>query len=237
MQLVHEESLGDTLNACEELFFWNKPVEKEAAEEVALWIASRHDLPGAYNNTFAPTEGEAKQPWRCFIGDEMRLGGGRQHILGEESSRALFRLGVDLPKVQKALTAANQQLAELIDPSKGFYCCYYCTVGMWRNLAWGGLDHSEERLANGMEILREHRLVAGNWQGFPFWYTLHALWDMVETGLGKEDALAEFAWVAPYLKRRLQRLKSWEPWISRRAELANRILNTVIVDEVEELAE
>ena len=234
MQLVYEDSLERTLEAVNDALFWRKEVPAEEKARAANWLASRQGLEDAYAGGFAPLPGEDQLPSKTFIGDDLRRGGGKAHVLGEETSRALLLLGSDSPEVREALARGNAALAEHINPEKGFFCCYMCTVATWRNLAWGGLDKQEQRLALGMETLSEHRLVAGGWRGFPFWYTLSALFDMIESGRGQRYAQAELEWVSSYLKRRVRRLKSWEPWISRKAELGRRILAVVAPEEAEE---
>lgn len=105
----------------------------------------------------------------------------------------------------------------------GFYCCRPCTVACWRHLLAGGLDHQEQRLANGLTLLRQARLGNGSWRSFPSWYALWALLEMEGAA-----ARAELEYAAPRLERYLQHPpRAGSVYTTRHMEIARRALERV----------
>jgi hypothetical protein len=86
----------------------------------------------------------------------------------------------------------------------------------------GGLTRRRERLASGIEVLKEHRDGDGGWLRFPFHYTLLALTDMQ----GKR-VLGEMRYAAPRLEQMLKRRGRGGRFDTRRRAVAERILAEV----------
>lgn len=225
--MIHKASLSQTVDAVNELIFDGQKCDSAERKSVAQWIASRQGLPGAYGDTFAGFPGERTKGIVVFTGERITSASAR-HILGEETSRALRWLGVRDAKVQAALERANAGLMACLeraarDPrngNPGKYCCAKCSVGLWRNLAGGGLDRQEERLRKGVgELLRKQRTADGKWRAFPFWYTVLALVD-----IDLPEAREELAHAAPVLERSTLRRTPASLYGRRRHELARRAL-------------
>jgi hypothetical protein len=153
-----------------------------------------------------------------------------RHILGEETCRALRRLGLSDARVVAALERADEGLMRCLvraalDPrntNPGRYCCGKCTVGLWRNLLAGGLDRQEERLRRGAGHLRTMRDGKGQWRVFPFWYTVLALSEM-----DFPEASREIKYAAPVLERAAERAPASTRTAVRRQALARRALERV----------
>jgi hypothetical protein len=92
-------------------------------------------------------------------------------------------------------------------------------VSVWRHLSVGGLTKSQERLAGGLQYLREHRDGKGRWRRFPYYYTLLAL-----SGISGPRADREIKYVAAGLERLLKRRGSGDRYDLRRRTVAERIL-------------
>lgn len=86
-------------------------------------------------------------------------------------------------------------------------------------MAAGGLSKSRERLAGGLEFLKEHRDGAGGWRRFPFHYTLLALSEI----RGKR-IVGEARYAAPRLERMLKRRGRDGRFDVRRRAVAERVL-------------
>jgi len=104
----------------------------------------------------------------------------------------------------------------------GSFCCGRCTPALWRNLAAGGLDQQEARLAAGMRYLRTHRKGDGEWRRFPFAYTVFAL-----TAIDDPGAVRELRYAAPSLERRVKRAPGDEPYAQRRHAVFTRALERI----------
>lgn len=224
-QLIHAGSLSETVDAVTGLFAEGGKLAAGERREVALWIAARQGLPGAYANTFAAFDPERKRGIRLFTGERVTSASAR-HILGEESCRVLHLLGVRDRVVQRALNTATAGLMQALeraacDPrhtNPGTFCCGKCTVGLWRHLAVGGLDRQEERLKKGIQFLRSRRDGEGGWRTFPFWYTVLLL-----SEVGLPGARTELRYAAPALKRAATRSASTR-YADRRRSIAARAL-------------
>jgi hypothetical protein len=228
--VIDRDSLSSTLDAVDELAFEGRSLPSAERKAVAQWIAARQGLPGAKSGTFAGFPVELREGFVVFTGERFTYASGR-HVLGEEACRVLRSLDVRDPKVQAALERADAGLRRAIAPAErdpryrnpGAYCCRKCSVGMWRNLASGGLDRREERLRRGVgEFLRSHRAGQGRWRLFPFWYTVLAL-----TEMDVPEAREELEYVAPALERMAQRATPSSIHENRRLELARRALSSV----------
>jgi hypothetical protein len=228
--LIWDDSLARTLEAVAEAAFEHRTLPLAERERVARWIAARQGLPQAKSGSFAGFPSELREGVVVFTGERFRHASAR-HILGEEACRVLRWLDVREPEVQVALERADRGLTAAValaehDPryghNPGAYCCTKCTVGMWRNVASGGLDRHEERLRRGVgQFLRASR-GERQWRRFPFWYTVLALVDM-----DVPEARDELEFVAPVLERTARRPTPADAYGRRRHELALRALRAV----------
>jgi len=224
MQLVHPDSLAETLDAVGEAFFYGQRLSKAQRQEVAKWIAARQGLPGSYRQMFAPTGQDRAEGITLFTGEKNRSGGGSSHILGQEACRTLILLGAPGAVARKALRRASQWqtfLGASRDRGKGMYCCGKCSVAMWRHLAVGGFDEldAERWLNAAMKTLKGSRLGTGRWRPFPFHYTLLALSEIDLPAARKERQYA-----APVCESMLKRKPKGDRIDLRRRHLAERIL-------------
>ena len=224
--LITRTSLSKTVDALNAAHFENRALAAVERREVAMWIATRQGLPGAYAGTFAGFPAERATGIVLFTGERVASASAR-HILGEETSRALRQLRVRDRKVTRAIDAADEGLQQCLaraeeDPrhtNPGLFCCGKCSVGLWRNLLAGGLDRQEERLRRGAAHLRSMRDGAHQWRRFPFWYTVLALSEM-----SNPDATAELKYAAPELERVAGGSAPSSPYARRRYQLATRAL-------------
>jgi hypothetical protein len=224
--LIHATSVSETVDAVNAALFEQRKIPAAERKRVAHWLAERQGLPGAYGDTFAGFPAERQSGMVVFTGERIASASAR-HILGEETCRALRRLGVSDARVVAALERADEGLMRCLaraalDPrntNPGRYCCGKCTVGLWRNLLAGGLDRQAERLRRGAGHLRTMRDGKGQWRVFPFWYTVLAL-----SELDFPEALREIKYAAPVLERAAERAPASTRAAVRRHELARRAL-------------
>ena len=159
--MVFSKSLGCTLDAVNEAFFYGRSLPKSQREQAAKWIAGRQGKPGSYANMFAPTSDDMKKGVRLFTGERILSRAGIGHILGEEACRALVLLNASVGGVRAALERARSGMMKRLNESdaagqtSGMYCCGKCSPSLWRNLAAGGLSDAERRLEAGMKALME----------------------------------------------------------------------------------
>ena len=73
MNLLHENSLGKTLDAINDALFFEKQIPQEEARRTARWIAGRQGLPTSYAGMFAPTIEDYKEGVRLFTGERISL--------------------------------------------------------------------------------------------------------------------------------------------------------------------
>ena len=202
MLLLNTNSLVKTVDSVNAVYFYDLPMDRIERDQVARWIASRQGLPGAYGGSFAATESDMVEGITTFTGEKL-VNASARHVLGEEACRALRLLQDDSKEAAAALERATEGLVQSIDAfgsSPGFWCCSRCSVGMWRNLVVGGLDRQEERLEDGLAVLKEHEQEGGRWRRFPFYYTLLALIEM-----DLPAAIDALAFAAPACERALRR--------------------------------
>lgn len=228
MELVHPNSLSETVNAVSHAFAHGP--EPSAGERVATarWIAARQGLPGAYAGTFALLPEEQRDGIRLYTGERTQSAAAR-HIAGEEACRALRLLDVDDPDVVDALAAASRRLADAVGPVRpptgddrrfdhhlgGTFCCGRCSVGLWRHITAGGFDEPERRLAVGLDYLATQRSDDHGWGAFPFWYTVSALVEMPA-----ELARPALRHASPQLERAAKRTPRDDVYGRRRWALA-----------------
>ncbi len=226
MALLHKSSLGVTIDALNDALFFRRRTSATDRLSAARWIASRQGLPGSYSNMFAPTERDFTDGITFFTGETIKTGAGTSHILGEEACRALKLLAPRDAVARRAFDAAVAGISDRLAPSdvsrSGRYCCFKCTVALWRNLASGALPDFTRALAPGMKLLRSARADNGRWHGFPFYYTLLALLE-----IDTPAARAELRHAAPACRRALKSVKGNGKYAIRRRALAERALDKV----------
>ena len=225
MKLLNDNSLYLTLDLVSASLFFNQPIPNSQRVAVANWIVGRQGLPGAYADTFAPTDKDTRGI-QLFTGEPVRSRVGTAHILGEESCRVLALLGVKSKPVKDALHRAVCGLSPRIEEwdtslgRPGFYCCGTCSAAYWRNLANGLLPRSEQRLRQGLEELKKLRIGDHRWRRFPFFYTC-----LVLTEIGPLLARHEMQYAALYWQRNLKKFFAARDRVSkRRAAVGQRLL-------------
>jgi hypothetical protein len=225
MKLLLKNSLAETVDAINEALFFGKDIPPEQTKEISLWLASRQGAPGSYWGMIAPTPKDFKTGIKVFTGEPVTTRAGTSHILGEESSKILLRLGVKNKAVLNALDKSNKGFETAMKRAvaagyyDGSYCCGKCTAAFWQNLAAGGLKYQERRLDKGMEYLYKFRDGKGRWRRMPFYYTLLALND-IDSPLAKK----ELEYTAPGLEKLLKRFNDKDKYGKRRKKLVEQIL-------------
>jgi hypothetical protein len=227
--MLDETSLAATLDAVNEALFLGKKITQRDRAAVAKWLAGRCNQPRSYESMPAPTDLDFAAAPRLFTGEPLTTGGGTACKLGNEGCRALILLDVHTRAVTDALQQAEERMTARLDPAGGprggYYCCGSCTVAFWRHLLVGGLDHQEERLANGLQNLRKARLGNGGWRFFPSWYTVWAVTEMGLRAFRPTAVRDELQYVAARLERAYQRApKLGDVYALRRQEIARRAL-------------
>jgi hypothetical protein len=228
MRFINNNSLAETVDKVNEALFFGKEITKKQKKEIAAWLASRQGIKGSYWGMIAPTERDFETGIRVFTGEPMRTGAGTSHILGEEASRLLYKLGIKDKGVSKAINASNKGFETAMKRnldmrgSEGRYCCANCTAAYWRNLAAGGLKNQMKRLELGMKFLNKLRDGKGRWKGMPFYYTLLALSE-IKLPLAKK----ELEYAAPGLGKLLKRFKDKDKYEKRRRKLVEQILESI----------
>ena len=119
MQLVFEDSLTDTLDAVNQVFFYGQPLLYAQREQAASWIAGRVGQKDAYHVLPAPTERDMSEGIVLFTGERFNSRASTAHILGEEAYRALRLLGSRQPEVIETQQRVRARLARVSRP----ICC------------------------------------------------------------------------------------------------------------------
>lgn len=223
MRLVDRNSLGGTIDALNEAFFFGRDLTKSQRTEAGRWIVGRQGLRGSYAGMFAPTSKDLDKGIRLFTGERIATRAGVGHVLGEEACRAMILLNVPGKQTRETLKAASAEMicrtASGQNRKAGMYCCGKCTAALWRHLAVGGLAKSEALLAAGLKTLKSRRTGDGRWRVFPFYYTLLAL-----SEIDLPAATKELRYVAPVCERLLNRSATNGRYNKRRRALAERVL-------------
>lgn len=224
MKLVFDDSLTETLDAVNQVFFYGQPLLYAQREQAAGWIASRVGQKDAYNVLPAPTERDMSEGVVLFTGERFNSRASTAHILGEEACRALRLLGSRQPEVIETQQRVGQGWREFLGRSaarpdyNGMFCCGKCTTALMRNMASGGLPDSEGLLAAALSALRQARS-DGQWRRFPYYYTLLALSD-----INLPAAVDELRYAALKMERSLRHLSAENRFTPRRRALLERAL-------------
>jgi hypothetical protein len=226
MKLLNKNSLAETVDAVNEALFFGKNIPPVQKKEIALWLASRQGAPGSYSGMIAPTTKDFETGIKVFTGEPVTTRAGTSHILGEESSKILIKLGVKNKAAVNALDKSNKgfetamKRAVAMGHYEGVYCCGKCTAAYWQNLAAGGLKNQERRLDKGMKALYKFRDGKGRWRRMPFYYTLLVLSE-IDSPLAKK----ELEYAAPGLEKLSKRFNDKDKYGKRRKKLVEQILS------------
>jgi hypothetical protein len=225
-KILYKNSLGKTIEALNEAFFYNRRIPPARARQTAAWIAGRRGKPGSYAGMFAPTPYDFKRGVRLFTGEMVHSRAAIAHVLGEESCRALLLLKDRNMLVRKALHRASKGILSRLKGSnpfmeRGFYCCGTCSVSLWRHMHAGGLKTGKSKLKIGLRTLRLLRDGKGQWHRFPFFYTLLALHETNDPA-----SRAELKYTRPLLNKYLARSGRKSQYARRRHDLARRVIKT-----------
>ena len=219
MQIIHQHSLGATLDAINEAFFYNHPLPEIQRKEAAGWLTGHQGKNSSYTG-FTPTSHDRTEGVRLFTGERLRTRHPGNDVLGIEACRALILLGTSGDGIQAALRRADQGLFDACFTGSCVQGeCAHAMVSTWRYLAAGGFSDPEQRLDAYMKVLFEHRDGKGRWKRFPFYYTLLAL-----SELNHPAAIREMQYVAPTCERYLRRAPKDDRILQRRRDIMERVL-------------
>lgn len=229
MKILNTNSLAVTIDNINEILFYGKKFSSADKAKAVKWIVSRLGLPKSYWGMFAPTDYDYKNGITLFTGEKVTTGAGTSHFLGEESCRALRKIGSNNKTAMEAAEKAMQGLNSAIkcargrgiDTPDGYYCCAKCSVSYWRNLSSYTAPENEKLLNNGMKILKASQHSNGKWRRFPFFYTLYAL-----TGIDSKSAIEEMRFAAPVLEKYIRR-KPENKYGKRKVDLAEKVLEMI----------
>jgi hypothetical protein len=173
-KILVPQSLQETLWRLEEARLVGLECSDPEVEETLGWVLGRQGLRSSYRGLFAPTEEDFSQGARFLTGERIRSGAGTAHVLGEEALRALCIWGLrDRDETQHAL----ENFHNIVEKGRatGGYCCYTCTIALWRAVNAARPAGWEEVLEKGLTKLKQARTPEGRWRGYPFYYTLLTL--------------------------------------------------------------
>ena len=114
MKMFDSKSLAATIDAVNEVFFFDKTLSKTQREQVAKFLVSRQGIDGSYANMFAPTQSDYSTGINLFTGEKITSRAATAHILGEEACRALILLDVKTKNVKNALKLASDGILKRI---------------------------------------------------------------------------------------------------------------------------
>lgn len=214
MGMLVETSLGATVDAVADAYFFGRKTDRAEREAVAGWIAGRQGAERSYSGLFAPTKLDFEKGFRVFTGERINSGAGTSHIIGEEAMRAMMLLGARGKQIAASIENARRGFETCLSQNNsakyaaGMFCCGICSVAYWRNLLSGGLDDGERRLSLGLKALKAHRDGEGKWKRFPFHFTILAAAEAADGAFGTaiaKAARAEIKYAAPGIERVVKR--------------------------------
>lgn len=223
--LVRVSNLWETVNNFSEILLAGKNIR--AADKAAFekMLVDRHKLPDRYANMFGLTQREIKNTSKLFTGEAITSGASKKHIMAEDSSRIL-RLLKPSGAAKKALAEGDREMTRTLtsyDGRKGklgMFCCFNCSLSMWRNMASGGLRPARAMLPKGMSSLKLFRDGKGRWHGFPFYNTLYTLYE-IDLSISK----AELLYALPQAEAVYKNMKASDKYTLRRKLLIEKIMN------------
>jgi hypothetical protein len=226
MNIINQNSLSSTLDNLNHHFFENIKLSASEKKNVAKWISQRQGLSGSYWNMFAPTSSDFNGI-KLFTGELVNTRAGISHILGEESCRALYLLGISdsfdsLEEALKGLKSAIKNCRDKGYESYGYYCCGKCTAAYWRNLSAADMDKNKILLKAGMKHLKAHRDGNGKWKRFPFYYTLYSI-----SEIDLPEAIEELKYASPVCEKLERTMRKNGKFETRRFKLVQRVLEKI----------
>jgi hypothetical protein len=228
MDYLDRTSLFKTVDQVSEALFFDLKIDENEKVEIADFIVNQQSKPHAYADTFAPTEVDLQNDFVLFTGERIKSTVGKCHMIGEEASRVLRKLGVQTEKIKGALHRADTGLQNRLNSYHsryiyGMYCCKSCSCGLWLNLSSGGLNKDTQFLIAGMDYLRQHRDGEGKWKGFPYFYALYVLHE-----IGLDIAKEEMKYTARSIESRLRKKRTHENKFDlRRNYICEQILEKI----------
>lgn len=209
MKLLDKTSLANTIDNVNEALFYNEKISKSEAKEIVKWISSRLNTEYSYNGSFGITAKDFKSnKIYTFTGERLSSPASMRHIMAEEASRVLRQLSEITGAKIPALEESDKRLLKGIKASEaegkpvGTYCCGPCTVGLWRNMAVGGLRAYSKKLSKGLTVLKKFRDGKGSWRRFPFYYTISVL-----SELNSDEAKKEMRYAKGKIERSCKTMK------------------------------
>jgi len=178
--------LGELLSWLEENHFRSEGISPSARKYFSCLLAERSQKKRGFKGCFpAPTDRDLGTLTIPLTREPLRSGHALPHLLGEEACRALRHLDSGLRSVSRVLETVDREMEKDLQQDwkpgrEGIFCCGTCTVAVWRHMLAGGFQKFAEEgwLEEGLKTLRKRRTRQGGWRGFPFIYTLSALWMM-----------------------------------------------------------
>lgn len=224
MKLLNKTSLYQTIDNVNEYLFYGNTISKKEAGDLIYWISSRLDTEYSYNKSFGVTSKDMKDKVFTFTGERLSSPASMRHIMAEETSRVLRQLSKITGKKVPAIMKSDKRLlmgvkaTEAAGKPVGTFCCGPCTVGLWRNMAVGGLGSHSKKLTKGIEVLKKFRDGKGAWGRFPFYYTILAL-----SEVNHPTAKNELNYAKDLINRKLNRINTKSKFSKRKRDLLMKV--------------
>jgi len=225
--LVQANSLAATLDAIDQVLFYDRTLPEADVEAATRWLTGRQVRSGKWAGMFAPTDLDYGHGVTLFTKEKLRTRLAARNILTAEAARALTLFNRAGPGVQDAgqyVDRANRWLSRQCfarDCMVGE--CAHSGIGLMRYVAVRDRDRSQEWLECHLEMLSGRRDGKGRWKGFPFYYTLLTL-----SAIDLPSARQELCYSVPACERMLKRLLGDDPVVRRRQDVIHRVLSRCV---------
>ncbi|MBZ0201823.1 MAG: hypothetical protein K8I03_02270 [Ignavibacteria bacterium] len=224
--LINISNLWKTVDNLSGALFAGQSISLADKKAFEALLEKRHHMEGRYNNMYALTPKEIAERSILFTGEAITSNASKRHIIGEDASRTLGLLKPSGNTAKRSLHEGDKEMSAALkgyDGRKrkyGMYCCFNCSLSLWRNLASGGIKPARTMLSKGMASLKLFRDGKGRWNGFLYYNTLYTL-SLVDLSLSRNELL----YTLPLAEALYKKLKAADKYTFRRKLLIEKIMN------------
>jgi hypothetical protein len=212
-------SLAKKVDSINEHLFYGMKLSKKYIKEIIQLIRDRQQSCGETTGQLAFTSLDIEDGMLLFTGEKLKTNLATKNILSQEAYRLLTLSNEFDVSTDQTIKLANKWLE---DSCFSTFCfvgeCKHSTLAYIRFLNTIKLPKYEEQIRKFITLLKEHRDNKGQWDGFPFFYTL-----LVLKEINLPEAISELCYAIPACERKMARMNKSNHYTQRRVDIIHHV--------------
>jgi hypothetical protein len=211
--------LAKKIDSVNEHLFYDMKISKKILREIMQCIRDSQITEGDEQGQLLLTEVDILEGGYLFTGEKLKTKLAIKNVLSQEGLRLLTLHANPGTAIDKTIQLASEWLS---DACFATFCfvgeCKHSTLAYIRYLNATKPVKYENQIRTFLTLLKEHRDNKGQWDGFPFYYTLLVLLE-----IDLPEVIAELCYALPSCEKKMIRMNNSDQFTQRRVDIIHQV--------------